>query len=287
MRFSRGRSRMGWGLVAACSIGLPLACSSSGPTIEPSDAALPEDAAVEETDPPENMTRPAWTEADLKTIRSFAPAVLPKRSDATNKFADDPNAAVFGRKLFFSPLFAGKLLDGDNNGAPTTLGNKGESAKVSCAGCHQAEAQFSDRRTLGRQISLGSGWVLRKSPSLLDVNEVPVLMWDGRRDTLFNQVFGPIESPLEMNSSRLFVAQQVFKLFRTEYEAIFGVMPPLGDAARFPALTKIVQTKKPSEKNQEPSSLTLRKNQPKTIYWQDRENRARKSERRSTSKDCR
>jgi cytochrome c peroxidase len=50
-------------------------------------------------------------------------------------------------------------------------------------------------------------------------------------------VFGPIESAAEMNSSRLFVAQQVFALYRDEYEAIFGPMPPLDDADRFPPLS--------------------------------------------------
>ena len=62
-------------------------------------------------------------------------------------------------------------------------------------------------------------------------------MWDGKHDTLYNQVFGPIESAVEMNSSRLFTAQRVFGLYRTEYEAIFGSMPPLADAARFPPLS--------------------------------------------------
>ena len=50
-------------------------------------------------------------------------------------------------------------------------------------------------------------------------------------DTLFNQVFGPFESVVEMNSSRLFVAQQTFRVHRAEYEAIFGPMPPLDDTS--------------------------------------------------------
>jgi cytochrome c peroxidase len=40
-----------------------------------------------------------------------------------------------------------------------------------------------------------------------------------------------------MNSSRLFVAQEVFRRYRGEYEAVFGPMPPLDDAARFPQLS--------------------------------------------------
>jgi cytochrome c peroxidase len=62
-------------------------------------------------------------------------------------------------------------------------------------------------------------------------------MWDGRKDSLFAQVFGPIESVDEMNSSRLYVAERLFSEYRAEYEAIFGAMPPLDDALRFPLIT--------------------------------------------------
>jgi cytochrome c peroxidase len=46
-----------------------------------------------------------------------------------------------------------------------------------------------------------------------------------------------MESANEFNSARLFVAQQVLRLHRTRYEAIFGALPPLSDSARFPALS--------------------------------------------------
>jgi cytochrome c peroxidase len=52
-------------------------------------------------------------------------------------------------------------------------------------------------------------------------------MWDGRRDSAFSQVFSPIQSSLEFNSSPLFVAQQIYRLYRAGYEALFGPMPPL------------------------------------------------------------
>ncbi len=62
-------------------------------------------------------------------------------------------------------------------------------------------------------------------------------MWDGRRDALYNQPFGPIESPVEMNSSRLYAAEQIYARYRADYEAVFGPMPPFDDTARFPALS--------------------------------------------------
>jgi cytochrome c peroxidase len=98
-------------------------------------------------------------------------------------------------------------------------------------------AGFLDNRTRGTQISLAAGWGVRRAPSLLDVGQRRLLGWDGRRDAVYNQIFGVIESDREMNSSRLFVAQQVFAQLRAEYETIFGPLPALDDGARFPRLT--------------------------------------------------
>lgn len=181
---------------------------------------------------------PAFDDDERAIIASLSPATLPSAPpDSTNAYADDPDAAVLGRALFFTPLFAGPLLDGDNNGEPNTLGLKGETGKVACAGCHLPTSDFSDTRSPSAQISLAAGWGRRRAPSLLDVGQAKLVTWDGRRDTLYNQVFGPFESLVEMNSSRLYVAERVFATFRAPYEAVFGPMPPLDDEARFPPLS--------------------------------------------------
>jgi cytochrome c peroxidase len=180
---------------------------------------------------------PTLSSAELAALAELSPGTLPSPPlDKTNRFADDPKAAAFGQELFFEPRFSGKLLDGDDDGSPSTLGRQGETGKVACAGCHVAKSGFLDDRTLGQQVSLGAGWGRRRAPSLLDVGQAKLLMWDGRHDTLYNQPFGPIESPVEMNSSRLFVAQQIFALYRAEYEAVFGPMPSFDDLLRFPRL---------------------------------------------------
>jgi cytochrome c peroxidase len=62
-------------------------------------------------------------------------------------------------------------------------------------------------------------------------------MWDGRKDSLFSQVFGPLETVVEMNSSRLYMAEQLYARYQAEYTAVFGAMPPLGDATQFPPLS--------------------------------------------------
>src|SRR5882724_1608625 len=171
---------------------------------------------------------PELSEQARAALSALSPKELPAPgADVTNAFADDPAAAAFGQALFFDARFSGALLDGDNDGSVNALGNKGDTGKVACAGCHLPEAGFSDARTIRKQISLGSGWGLRRAPSLLDVSQSKLLMWDGRKDSLFSQVFGPLESAVEMNSSRLYAAEQVFQNYRSDYEAIFGALPAL------------------------------------------------------------
>ncbi len=181
---------------------------------------------------------PTFTAAELSELRTLSPGTLPAPPpDPTNRFADDPKAAALGQRFFFDPGFSGALLDGDNDGSPNALGAQGETGKVSCAGCHVPAAGFLDDRTLGKQISLGAGWGKRRSPSLLDVGQARLLTWDGRHDTLYNQPFGPVESPVEMNSSRLYVAERIFASYRADYETLFGELPPLDDVQRFPPLS--------------------------------------------------
>jgi cytochrome c peroxidase len=180
---------------------------------------------------------PEFSDTEWAALLELAPDPLPSPPlDVTNAWADDPDAALLGQALFFTPIFAGRLLDGDQNGTGTSLGNKGDTGKVACASCHVPDDAFSDSRSPSQQISLGAGWGRRRAPSLLDVGHATLLMWDGRHDAMYNQVFGPIESPVEMNTSRLFVAQQVFVGFKAPYEAVFGPMPPLGDTDRFPTI---------------------------------------------------
>ena len=187
-------------------------------------------------------TAPVFTAEQWAALVALSPGTLPSPPhDPTNRFADDAAAAALGQRLFFDPSFSGQLLDTDNQGPPQALGvatsTSGQTGKVACAGCHIPSSGFSDTRSFQRQISLGAGWGRRRAPSLLDVGQASLVMWDGRKDSLFSQVFGPLETVVEMNSSRLYMAEQLYALYRTDYEAIFGPMPALDDTTQFPALT--------------------------------------------------
>lgn len=161
----------------------------------------------------------------------------PSPEDASNRVAGEPAAERFGQRLFFDGALSGPLIEGDNDGSSGTLGRSGDAGRVSCASCHVPETAFVDTRSPHKQISLAAQWTKRRTPTLLDTARLALYDWDGRRDSIWGQALGVMENDREFNSARLYVAEQVFNLHRAEYEAIFGPMPPLDDANRFPALS--------------------------------------------------
>ena len=210
------------------------ACGAAPATTAQGDADA-SDSAPDDVDASD--AAPVLTSAEMTALQALSPDPLPAPPpDVTNRFADDPSAAAFGQMLFFDPSFSGPLLDSDNDGSSSTLGVAGQTGRVACAGCHIPSSGFVDTRSFQLQISLGAGWGRRRAPSLLDVGQAKLLMWDGRHDALYNQPFGPLETVVEMNSSRLFMAEQVYLKYQSTYEPIFGPMPPMDDATRFPPL---------------------------------------------------
>jgi cytochrome c peroxidase len=63
----------------------------------------------------------------------------------------------------------------------------------------------------------------------------PWLFWDGRKDSQWAQALGPLESPVEHGGNRTMYAHLLARYYRRDYEAIFGPLPDLDDAGRFPA----------------------------------------------------
>ncbi len=124
--------------------------------------------------------------------------------DPTNRVADDPLAAAFGRTLFFDP---GLSIDGS----------------VSCATCHQPELLFTDGLTRSQGIATAG----RHSPSLLDAAHQRWFNWDGRSDSMWAHAIRPIEHPDEMGGDRTAVARHVLgdRDRRATYESIFGPTP--------------------------------------------------------------
>jgi cytochrome c peroxidase len=178
-----------------------------------------------------------------KSIRAALTALRydadPPAADPSNRVGDDEGAQAFGHRLFFETALSGRLLERDNDGSTGTLGRAGEPGRVSCSGCHVPTAGFVDARSPHLQISLAALWARRRTPTLLEVAAEPLYNWDGRRDSIWGQAIGVMEAKGEFNSSRLFVAEQLFRLYRDQYESVFGAMPQLDDPNRFPQLEPV------------------------------------------------
>jgi len=176
-------------VAAAAALALTACGAAPAATSQP-DAGHP-DAVSAEAGSDAGDPAPVFTPEQWAQLQMLSPEALPAPpADPTNRFADNAAAAKLGQRLFFDPSFSGQLLDTDNQGPPQALGvassTSGDTGKVACAGCHVPANGFSDTRSFQKQISLGAGWGRRRAPSLLDVGQAKLLMWDGRKDSLFS-----------------------------------------------------------------------------------------------------
>lgn len=104
-----------------------------------------------------------------------------------------------GKQLFYE-----KMLSGDNT--------------LSCAGCHNQEAAFSDNRTFSPGIDGING--TRQSMSLVNIAYSRFFFWDGRAATLEEQILEPVPNPIEMHQSW---KKAIEKLQKSEaYPEMFG-----------------------------------------------------------------
>ena len=146
-----------------------------------------------------------WTDEDVAQLSSMSLRQLgPAPADPTNRVADDPRAVEFGRKLFFDT----RLSAND---------------QVSCATCHVPEREFQD----GTPLAKGVGVTNRRTMPIAAMAHSPFLFWDGRKDSLWAQALGPLESAVEHGGSREQYAKVVATHYRPDYDAIFGTMPTL------------------------------------------------------------
>jgi cytochrome c peroxidase len=156
----------------------------------------------------------ALDEDGCALLRAMARPEAPPPSPG-NALADDEAAARLGHRLFFDARFSA-----DND--------------VRCATCHAPERAFAD----GVPLAVGLGLVPRNSPTALDVAWRRWAFWDGRADSLWSQPLAALEGELEMGTTRLAVAHRIAKSYADPFQALFGPLPPLDDAARFPPAGK-------------------------------------------------
>ena len=155
----------------------------------------------------QELNNPIWSDHDLNSINSMSLADLkPLLPDRSNRVADDPQAAALGKALFFDPRFSA-------NGA------------VSCSSCHLPTRQFQDDLRVGHGIAD----VARRTMPLAGSAYQIFFFWDGRKDSQWSQALGPLESPAEQGADRTMIAQLLAANYRTDFEAVFGKIPELGN----------------------------------------------------------
>lgn len=146
-----------------------------------------------------------WSNNELKVLRSLWIGSLPPLpTNPSNKYADDPRAVLLGKKLFFDK-------------------NLSANGQVSCATCHRPEYNFTDDLPLAR----GMGVTTRRSMPLIGSAYQTWFFWDGRKDSLWSQATGPIESSVEHGITRAFCAHSIKDHYLKEYEQIFGKFPTI------------------------------------------------------------
>jgi len=162
----------------------------------------------------------------------------------SNRVANDEAAAVLGKKFFFDARLSGALgpvNDGVTNGS---LGKAGDLGKVACYSCHQVDTGGgADLRSRPGTVSLGVSYGGRNAPTVInaaysDVARGGWQAWDGAKDSLWALALGPLENPVTHAGTRLQYAHILYDHYRADYEAIFGQLPDLSDAVRFPASGK-------------------------------------------------
>ena len=153
--------------------------------------------------------RGGWTSAQLEELRSMSLAELdPLPRDPTNRVADDPRAADLGRRLFFD----------------TRLSSNG---RVACSTCHQPDRGFQD----GIALANGVGTTARRTMPIAGMARSPFLFWDGRKDSLWAQALGPLESPVEHGGTRAQYAHVVAESYAPRVRADLRARCPISPGA--------------------------------------------------------
>jgi cytochrome c peroxidase len=148
-----------------------------------------------------------WSAPQLEELRGlWIGSLEPLPPDPTNRVADDPAAAALGKRLFFDTRLSANGL-------------------VSCASCHQAERGFQDGVPLGR----GVGTTTRRTMPVAGMAYSPFLFWDGRKDSLWAQALGPLESPVEHGGTRDQYARLIAEQYGPDYQRVFGKAPMTSD----------------------------------------------------------
>ena len=114
----------------------------------------------------------------------------------TNPYSEDK--AELGKHLFFDARLS-------------------ESQQISCASCHEPQLGWADGKRVANGDFRAQG--NRNTPTIINIGFADKLFWDGRANSLEDQIHGPIENPLEMNSKFSNIVKNIENVM--EYDSLF------------------------------------------------------------------
>jgi cytochrome c peroxidase len=133
---------------------------------------------------------------------------IPAGLDSLAMFIPDDNPLTLekiklGRKLFFDERLS---IDGT----------------LSCASCHNPLLGFADGRSVAVGIEGLEG--TRSTPSIINRLFSETQFWDGRANSLEEQILGPIQNPIEMNNTLENVVNTLNndEAVKKEFQKVFG-----------------------------------------------------------------
>ena len=111
-----------------------------------------------------------------------------------------------GERLFFDPILS------RNN-------------KISCADCHKPDLAFADSVAISPGVSGKTG--KRNAPSVMNMASRNIFFYDGRANTLSDQVHFPIEDPVEMDFTMKEVVNRLSKhiAYKNYFTTIYNELP--------------------------------------------------------------
>ncbi len=140
-------------------------------------------------------------DAEVKS-RYVELGLLPLVKYPTNNPYSEAKAEL-GKKLYFDPRLSG-------------------SGQIACASCHEPELGWSD----GRTVSFGHArtQLKRNAQTLNNVGHEKLLFWDGRADSLEQQVIDVVTNEDEMRSDAKGVRERLGRVpgYTNEFAKVFG-----------------------------------------------------------------
>jgi cytochrome c peroxidase len=132
---------------------------------------------------------------------------------------------ALGKRLFFDPRLSGK---GD----------------LTCASCHDPRRGWTDATPTAH--GTGGQVLARRTPTLFDLRDAPLLFWDGRAESLEAQALMPVTSPKEMNLPVEVLRQRLasFAQYRPLTRGAFGdsVLSPERAAGAIAAFERTISS---------------------------------------------